>query len=351
MASDIEADLEQDDGDLCLAFEVMTAEAGRRLDRFLAGRSGTQDAGLSRTRLKSLIEGGAVSIDGHPAGDAALKVKAGQKILVRIPPPEDASPHGEEMALSICFEDEHLIVLEKPAGLVVHPAPGHATGTLVNGLIAHCGAGLSGIGGVRRPGIVHRLDKGTSGLLVVAKSDAAHRGLAAVFADHGRSLSLRRDYLAFVWGVPERSAGTIVTAIARHKIDREKMAVAREGREAVTHWRLTEIYAGPGGAPVASLLTCSLETGRTHQIRVHLAHIGHPVLGDPLYGRGFRTKATLLGSEAQALLAALGRQALHATTLGFAHPVSGEACLFESVLPEDLLALRVALAASRREVT
>jgi 23S rRNA pseudouridine1911/1915/1917 synthase len=347
MVSEIEADLEQDDGDLCLAFEVMTAEAGQRLDRFLAGRSETQDASLSRTRLKNLIEGDAVSIDGHLAEDAALKVKAGQKILVRIPPPDDAVPRGEAIALSICFEDEHLIVLEKPAGLVVHPAPGHATGTLVNGLIAHCGAGLSGIGGVRRPGIVHRLDKGTSGLLVVAKSDAAHRGLAALFADHGRSMSLTRDYLAFVWGVPERAAGTIVTALARHKIDREKMAVAREGREAVTHWRLTEIYTGPAGTPVASLLTCSLETGRTHQIRVHLAHIGHPVLGDPLYGRGFKTKSALLGGEAQALLSALGRQALHATTLGFVHPINGKACLFKSVPPPDLSVLQATLLASR----
>jgi 23S rRNA pseudouridine1911/1915/1917 synthase len=337
-------DLEQGDGDLCLAFEVATAEAGQRLDRFLAGRSETQDAALSRTRLKSLVESGAVSADGHVVEDAAAKVKAGQKILVRIPPPQDYSPRGETMALAIRFEDEHLIVLDKPAGLVVHPAPGHATGTLVNGLIAHCGAGLSGIGGVRRPGIVHRLDKDTSGLLVVAKSDVAHQGLAALFADHGRGMSLTRDYLAFVWGVPERPAGTIVTALARHRTEREKMAVAREGREAVTHWRLAEIYTGPGGAPVASLLICSLETGRTHQIRVHLAHIGHPVLGDRLYGRGFKTKASLLGSEAQAMLAALGRQALHAATLGFIHPISGKACLFESPLPLDLQRLRDALA-------
>ena len=347
MSSDIDLDLDQDDGDLCLAFEVATAEAGQRLDRFLAGRIETQGAGPSRTRLKSLVESGAVSVDGHSVDAAAAKVKTGQKILVRIPPPQDSSPRGEAMPLAIRFEDEHLIVLDKPAGLVVHPAPGHATGTLVNGLIAHCGAGLSGIGGVKRPGIVHRLDKDTSGLLVVAKSDAAHQGLASVFADHGRSMSLTRDYLAFVWGVPERAAGTIATALARHRIEREKMAVAREGREAITHWRLSEVYAGPGGAPVASLLTCSLETGRTHQIRVHLAHIGHPLLGDPLYGRGFRTKAALLGTEARAMLMALDRQALHAATLGFIHPISGEACLFESPLPPDLQRLREVLAASR----
>lgn len=341
-------DLQPDDGDLCLGFEVATAEAGQRLDRFLAGRTEAQDAGLSRTRLKSLVESGAVSVDRHSVEDAATKVKAGQKVLLRVPPAEDPLPRGEAMPLAIRFEDEHLIVLDKPAGLVVHPAPGHATGTLVNGLIAHCGAGLSGIGGVKRPGIVHRLDKDTSGLLVIAKSDKAHQGLAALFADHGRNLSLTRDYLAFVWGVPERPSGTIATGLARHKIDREKMAVAREGREAVTHWRLLEIYAGTAGAPVASLLSCSLETGRTHQIRVHLAHIGHPVLGDPLYARGFRTKAALLGVEAQAALGALDRQALHAATLGFAHPISGKACLFESALPEDLRRLRAALAASRR---
>jgi 23S rRNA pseudouridine1911/1915/1917 synthase len=343
MSGDLE--LDQDD-DLCLAFEVATAEAGQRLDRFLAGRAETQGAALSRTRLKNLVESGAVSVDGHLAEEAAAKIKAGQKILLRIPPLEDASPRGEVMALAIRFEDKHLIVIDKPAGLVVHPAPGHATGTLVNGLIAHCGAGLSGIGGVKRPGIVHRLDKDTSGLLVVAKSDAAHQGLAALFADHGRSMSLTRDYLAFVWGVPERPAGTIATALARHKIDREKMAVAREGREAITHWRIAEVYSGPGGAPVASLLSCSLETGRTHQIRVHLAHIGHPILGDPLYGRGFKTKAALIGGEAQARLLALDRQALHAATLGFIHPISGSACLFESRLPDDLQRLREALVAA-----
>lgn len=335
-------DLDQDD-DLCLGFEVATADSGQRLDRFLAARPKAQEAGLSRTRLKSLLACGAVSIDGQRAEDAAAKVRAGQKILIRVPALQDPLPRGESMPLTIRFEDEHLIVIDKPAGLVVHPAPGHAAGTLVNGLIAHCGADLSGIGGVRRPGIVHRLDKDTSGLLVIAKSDAAHQGLAALFADHGRSLSLTREYLAFVWGVPERPAGTIAAPIARHKVEREKMTVAREGREAITRWRLCETYAGAAGAPVASLLSCSLETGRTHQIRVHLAHIGHPLLGDPLYGRGFKTKAALLGAPAQAELAGLTRQALHAATLGFAHPINGKACRFESALPPELRRLRVAL--------
>jgi 23S rRNA pseudouridine1911/1915/1917 synthase len=340
-------DLDEDNGDLSLGFEVEQAETGQRLDRLLAARAETRAAGLSRTRLKSLIEGGAVSIDGYRVEDAAAKVKAGQKIMARIPPLEDALPAGEAMPLAIRFEDRHLIVLDKPAGLVVHPAPGHAAGTLVNALIAHCGADLSGIGGVKRPGIVHRLDKDTSGLLVVAKSDTAHQGLAALFANHGESLT--RDYLAFAWGVPERPSGMIAMPLARHKTDREKMAVARagEGRGAITHWRIVETFQGADGKPVASLLSCSLETGRTHQIRVHLAHIGHPVLGDPLYGRGFKTKAALLGPKAQAALAALDRQALHAATLGFVHPISGEAFRFESVLPEDLRRLHTALGAAR----
>ncbi len=340
-------DSEQADGDLLLDFEVGASESGQRLDRFLADRPETKEARLSRTRLKSLVESGAVLIERHPVEDAAVKVKAGQKIVLRIPPAEEAVPAGESIPLAIHLEDEHLIVLDKPAGLVVHPAPGHATGTLVNALIAHCGAGLSGIGGVKRPGIVHRLDKDTSGLLVVAKSDQAHQELAALFADHGRSLTLTRDYLAFVWGVPERQTGRIAMPLARHKTDREKMAVVREGRAAVTHWEICEVFVGPDGAPVASLLRCSLETGRTHQIRVHLAQMGHPVLGDPLYGRGFKTKAALLGPEARAALAALDRQALHATTLGFAHPITGKDLIFESPLPVDLRRLHDALAASR----
>ncbi len=328
----------------CLSFEVGAAEAGERLDRFLASRAPAQEAGLSRTRLKSLVESGAVTLDGIIAADAGIKVRAGQMIYVGVPPPADPVPRGEVLALDIHYEDAHLIVLDKPAGLVVHPAPGHETGTLVNALIGHCGAELSGIGGVRRPGIVHRLDKDTSGLLVVAKSDIAHQGLAALFADHGRTEPFTREYLAFVWGVPSQTSGTIMAPLHRHKTDREKMAVSPQGREAITHWQLCETFVGHNGQPVASLLRCALETGRTHQIRVHLAHIGCPLLGDTLYSSGFKTKASLLGPKAQAELARLGRQALHAASLGFSHPVTGEALHFESEMPEDLQRLHGCLA-------
>jgi 23S rRNA pseudouridine1911/1915/1917 synthase len=328
------------------AFAVAAEDAGRRLDALLAARPEAQEAALSRTRLKALIEAGAVSIDGAPVQDAGLKVKAGQTIDVKVPAAEEPVPQGEAIPLAIVHEDPYLVVIDKPAGLVVHPAPGHPSGTLVNALIAHCGDSLSGIGGVKRPGIVHRLDKDTSGLLVVAKTDAAHKRLAQLFADHSRE-ALTREYLAFVWGVPERVAGTIDLPLGRHKIDREKMAVVRDGagRAAVTHWEVVETYNGSDGKPVASLLRCALETGRTHQIRVHLAHGGHPLLGDALYGRGFKTKAARLGPKAQAALEGLGRQALHAATLGFRHPVSAEESLFESELPEDLVRLRTALAA------
>jgi 23S rRNA pseudouridine1911/1915/1917 synthase len=242
------------------------------------------------------------------------------------------------------FEDDDISVVDKPAGLVVHPAAGNRQGTQVNALIAHCGKSLSGIGGVRRPGIVHRLDKDTSGLLVAAKNDRAHRALARQFADHGRTGALRREYLAFVWGAPERAKGTIDAPLDRHKHARDKRAVREGGRPAVTYWQVLERYQGNDGRPVASLLRCRLETGRTHQIRVHLAHIGHPLLGDDVYGPGFRTKASLLPAPAQAALAALGRQALHAYILVIEHPSSGDSLEFRSELPEELARLRHDLA-------
>jgi 23S rRNA pseudouridine1911/1915/1917 synthase len=234
-------------------------------------------------------------------------------------------------------------VIDKPKGLVVHPAAGHQTGTLVNALIAHCGDSLSGIGGVRRPGIVHRLDKDTTGLLVVAKTDAAHASLSRQFADHGRTGSMQRAYLAFVWGVPERPKGTIEAPIGRHPHARDKMAVRPDGRAAVTHWQTLERYSGSDGAPVASLLACRLMTGRTHQIRVHLASIGHPLLGDNTYGSGFRTKTARLHPQAREALAGLGRQALHAYLLGVEHPSRGEYIEFRSELPVDLAGLRSSL--------
>jgi 23S rRNA pseudouridine1911/1915/1917 synthase len=220
------------------------------------------------------------------------------------------------------------------------------TGTLVNALIAHCGTSLSGIGGVRRPGIVHRLDKDTTGLMVVAKNDRAHQSLTAQFADHGRNGAMERGYLAFVWGVPNRQRGTIEAPIDRHPHAREKMAVRESGREAVTHWEVKEVFAGRDGRPVASLLACRLETGRTHQIRVHLAHIGHPLMGDSVYGPHFKTKASHLGPESQAALAALARQALHAYLLVIEHPETGKILRWESPLPEDLLRLKMKLEAA-----
>ena len=326
------------ESNLSLAYRVLPEHGGQRLDRFLAAAAA---ANLSRTRVKSLIEAGHVSIDGTTVKDPSRLLRAGQTAGLRLPPPDDLTPLGENIPLAIVFEDAHLLVIDKPAGLVVHPAAGHQSGTLVNALIAHCGASLSGIGGVRRPGIVHRLDKDTSGLLVVAKTDAAHQGLAKLFADHGKTLPLVRAYLAFVWGTPARPSGTIDAALARHATGRQKIAVvpAGRGRRAVTHWRLIESFAGE-----ASLMSCRLETGRTHQIRVHMAHIGHPVLGDPVYAAGFKSKTARLPATAQACLKSLVRQALHAAVLGFPHPVTGIQMRFESALPQDLASLRDALA-------
>lgn len=317
-------------------------EGSARLDRVLAARCPE----LSRSRLKALILDGRVAIAGNPVRDPAYHASPGETITIDVPPPAPAEPAGEAIALDIAHEDADIIVLNKPRGLVVHPAAGHETGTLVNALIAHCGASLSGIGGVRRPGIVHRLDKDTTGLMVVAKNDRAHQSLSAQFADHGRTGELRRGYFAFVWGVPGRTYGTIDAPIDRHPHAREKMAVRQGGREAITHWEVLESFAGKDGKPVASLIACQLETGRTHQIRVHLAHIGHPLLGDDVYGPHFKTKANQLAPGARAALAELGRQALHAYLLTLEHPSSGEVMSWESPLPADLSRLKAALAAA-----
>jgi 23S rRNA pseudouridine1911/1915/1917 synthase len=313
-------------------------EGGQRLDRALVALF----PDLSRARLQDLVRDGLVTRDGAVIRDPAAKVAAGVRLAVELPPPSDPLPAAEAADLTIAYEDDDLIVIDKPAGLVVHPAPGHAGGTLVNALIAHCGDSLSGIGGVRRPGIVHRLDKDTSGLIVVAKNDAAHRGLAEQFADHGRSGPLERAYLAFVWGAPQPSSGTIVASLARSRHNREKIAVVSDesGRHAITHYAVVETYGE------ASLVRCHLETGRTHQIRVHLAHRGHPLLGDGVYGAAFRTKAARLDAPAREALASLGRQALHAELLGFAHPRTGETLRFESKLPADMAALEAALGPS-----
>jgi 23S rRNA pseudouridine1911/1915/1917 synthase len=322
-----------------------TAEnAGERLDKWLS----TMAPALTRTRLKALIETGALRKDGAVLADASYRLRGEEIFTLDVPPAEPAGPAAESIPLSIAYEDADLIVIDKPAGLVVHPAAGNRSGTLVNALLAHCGDSLSGIGGIARPGVVHRLDKDTSGLMVVAKNDAAHRGLSALFAAH----DIERVYLALVSGAPRPYAGTIDAPIGRGK-DRRKMAVLDEGEEsgrarrAVTRYKVVETFGRtrarlPGDA-VASLIECRLETGRTHQIRAHLAHIGHPLLGDPVYGRpglaGLKP-GDKAADAALAVLASFRRQALHAAVLGFRHPSSGEALRFQTPPPKDFSELR-----------
>ena len=325
-----------------LVVTVAGDEGSTRLDRVLAVRRPE----LSRSRLKALILQGSVTLGSAPLRDPAYHVTPGDTITIDVPEAVPAEPSGEDIALDIVYEDDDIVVIDKPRGLVVHPAAGHETGTLVNALIAHCGASLSGIGGVRRPGIVHRLDKDTTGLMVVAKNDHAHQSLTAQFADHGRTGAMRRGYMAFAWGVPGRLRGTIEAPIDRHPHAREKMAVRDGGREAVTHWEIRQTFQRRDDKPVATLLACQLETGRTHQIRVHLAHIGHPLMGDAVYGPHFKTKASQLGPASRAALAALDRQALHAYLLVLEHPRTGEILHWEAALPEDLLLLQNALEAA-----
>jgi 23S rRNA pseudouridine1911/1915/1917 synthase len=331
-----------------LEVTVAGDEGSIRLDRVLAVRL----AELSRSRLKALILAGRVSINSVTVGSAPIRdpayhVTAGDTITIDVPQAVAAEPAGEDIALDIVYEDDDIIVIDKPKGLVVHPAAGHETGTLVNALIAHCGASLSGIGGVRRPGIVHRLDKDTTGLMVVAKNDRAHKSLTGQFADHGRTGAMRRGYMAFIWGVPNRQRGTVDAPIDRHPHAREKMAVREGGREAVTHWEVLESFNGRDGKPVAALLACQLETGRTHQIRAHLAHIGHPLLGDAVYGPHFKTKASHLGPQSRQALTALDRQALHAYLLALEHPKTGAILGWISDLPDDLTRLRDYLRATQ----
>jgi 23S rRNA pseudouridine1911/1915/1917 synthase len=314
-----------------------------RLDRALAAAWGD----LSRSRLQALIREGRVSVEGTTATDPSQKLATGSNGVLDLPPAAPADPLGEAMSLSVVYEDGDVIVIDKPAGLVVHPAAGHESGTLVNALIALCGDSQTGNGGVKRPGIVHRLDKDTSGLLVVAKNDRAHQSLAEQFADHGRTGPLERAYEALVWGVPERSRGTVEAPLARSVHNREKIAVTsgERGRHAITHYEVEETLPARAAEPIASLVRCELETGRTHQIRVHMAHLGHPLLGDAIYGSGFKTKANRLTEPQRAALATLGRQALHAAVLGFEHPRTGKALRFESPLPAEMRRLLDALRA------
>jgi len=304
--------------------EGVLPTSGQRLDKALA-----QLSGLSRERIKALIGEGRVSLDGKSATQASLKTAEGAAFCITVPPPEPAEAIAQDIPLSIVFEDEHLLVIDKAAGMVVHPAAGNPDGTLVNALLHHCRGHLSGIGGVARPGIVHRIDKDTSGLLVVAKSDAAHEGLAAQFADH----SILRSYRALVAGHPAPPAGTVTGAIARSNTNRKKMAIVEDspnrtrGKHAVTHYRTLETFNN------AALIECRLETGRTHQVRVHMSSIGHSLLGDPTYGRTPSKLRPLLESEG------FTRQALHAAELGFIHPVTGEQIHLFSEIPQDLQAL------------
>ena len=297
---------------------------------------------FSRNRVKDLILAGAVAINGQTALEPRTKVRDGDAIVVTAPEPVEAEPEPENIPLAILFEDEHLIVIDKPVGMVVHPAPGSLTGTLVNALLYHCGDSLAGIGGVRRPGIVHRLDKDTSGVMVAAKTEAAHRGLSAQFADHGRTGPLHRQYTAFTWGRVQQARGTVEAPLGRDPGNRLKQAVRRDGREAITRYA-AEVRYGADGWDVTRL-ACELETGRTHQIRVHMAHIGHPLVADPLYAAGYATKVNRLPEPLAATVSGLGRQALHAAELGFEHPESGEELLFSTPLPADLAALEQALA-------
>ncbi len=330
----------EDDG----AMKALTAgddASGARLDQWLAGELAPD---LSRSRVKALIETGAVSVNGAPVLEAKRKLRVGDVIALEVPEAAPAEPVGEDIALDILHEDYDVIVINKPAGLVVHPGNGNWTGTLVNALIHHCGDTLSGIGGVKRPGIVHRLDKDTSGVMVVAKNDRAHKALSEAFADHGLTGDLERAYLALVWGAPNRQSGTIKTFLGRSNKDRLKQAVVPEGkpdaRHAVTHFEVVERFGQrPDSTCVASLIECRLETGRTHQIRVHMAHIGHPLIGDQDYGLAFKTKVNTLPEPLAGMVRAFPRQALHAYLLAFEHPATGELMEFETEMPEDMAGL------------
>jgi 23S rRNA pseudouridine1911/1915/1917 synthase len=325
--------IEDDDATV---LEARLETGGGRLDKALADIFPT----LSRARLQALLAEGVISRDGQPVSSGSTKAQPGL-YAVALPPVISATPAPEAIPLTVLFEDADLIVIDKPAGMAAHPAPGSETGTLVNALLAHCGASLSGIGGVARPGIVHRLDKDTSGVMVAAKSDRAHAGLSALFATH----DIERTYLALTRGAPSPAKGRIETRIGRSSSDRKKMAVLRTGgREAITDYVVQQVFGVPakaGGAPMAARVACTLHTGRTHQIRVHLASKGAPILGDAIYGSG-SPAAPVRAAIAEA---GLGRQALHAAVLGFVHPVTGEALRFETAPPRDMAELERLLAA------
>lgn len=298
---------------------------GQRLDRFLTSSS----TGFSRSRIKSLIELGHLSAENETIVDPSYRVKQGESFRLVIPEIMDADPVPEKMALDVVYEDDDLIVIDKPAGLVVHPAPGNMSGTLVNALLAHCEGSLSGIGGVRRPGIVHRIDKDTSGLVVVAKNDQTHTGLAVQFKEH----SIERAYSAIVWGVPHPKTGEIMGNVGRSRHDRKKMAVLNQGgKPAHTRYAVQAVYSN-----AVSMVECRLTTGRTHQIRVHMASIGHAILGDRTYGSNLsKARTRVFSDKTRSQIKDLQRQALHASLLGFIHPQKSQFLSFKSDLPQDL---------------
>ncbi|MEM6650687.1 MAG: RluA family pseudouridine synthase [Pseudomonadota bacterium] len=331
-----------------LTFDIDDEQSGLRLDKWLADQSEL----YSRARIKALIEGGALTRNGAVFTDPSWKLRGGEKYILTPPPVEDAAPKPQDIPLTILYEDKDLIVINKLAGMVVHPAAGNWSGTLVNALLYHCGESLSGIGGVARPGIVHRLDKETSGVMVVAKNDASHQGLRDLFSNH----DIERAYVAICHGGPRPSVGTIHLPLARSGGDRKKISVVGwdrpEGKEAITHFKQLEGY-GVGraklpGEPIASLIECRLETGRTHQIRVHMSHVGHPLVGDQVYGRpgipGLRPEDPQ-AEKALKVVSAFKRQALHAAILSFEHPISGETLRFETPPPKDFMTLLQSLAA------
>lgn len=324
-----------------LTVDGLPGDAGERLDRVLVRGAGAE---LSRSRIQQLIDEGAVSGPEGVIGDAARRVKVGERFEVRIPAPIAAKPEAQDIPLNVVFEDEHLIIVDKPAGLVVHPAAGNQDGTLVNALLHHCRGQLAGIGGEIRPGIVHRIDKDTSGLLVAAKSDKVMSSLAKQFAAH----AIERVYVAFIWGMPFKREGRIEGDIGRSHFERTKMVVRSGGKPAVTHYSVIQPY-GAAFSPVAAKIHCRLETGRTHQIRVHMTHIGHPLIGDPTYGRARTANAARKSMPPDVIAAVDGfpRQALHAAVLGFQHPVTHKTVRFESALPADMLALEQALTSLR----
>ncbi|MEO0919146.1 MAG: RluA family pseudouridine synthase [Pseudomonadota bacterium] len=305
--------------------------------------------GMSRSQAQGLIANGHVTLNGAKETSSKRKVKAGDNIVFALPDAEQPEPEGENIPLDVLYEDNDLLVLNKPAGLVVHPGAGNPKGTLVNALIYHCGDTLSGIGGVKRPGIVHRLDKETSGVMVVAKNDHAHRHLSAQFADHGKTGVMERAYLALIWGIPDRRSGTIESFLGRSSGDRKRQAVVSESqpdaRHAVTHYVIQETFDEYRNGTDLALVECRLETGRTHQIRVHMAYNGQPLVGDNVYGSGFKTKIAKLGAETAEAVSALNRQALHAYKLVFEHPTSGETMSFDTVMADDMATVLKALEA------